>query len=76
MADDVGAALRGEDRDGARPGCGVEDALARLRIDPVDRRASWMSRIVFVMRSYGPLPHIDALTCLQLCESHSSPPSV
>ena len=69
LADDVGAALRGEDRDRARAGCRVEHALAGLRIDSLDDELVDVANRVRDALVRPVTPH-HALACLQLCECH------
>ena len=71
MADDVGAALRREDGDGARPGGGVEHSLARLGVDALDDEIVDVAERVRDALVRAVAPH-HALLCLELCECHRS----
>ncbi len=70
-ADDIGAALRGEDRDRARSRGGVEHALTRLRVRPLDHEGVDVSNRVRdpLVRPVAPS---DTLPGLEFCECHVS----
>ena len=69
LADDVGAARSGEDRDRARAGGGVEHSLARLRVDSLDHEVVDVPDRVRDALVRAVAPH-HAMPSLQLCECH------
>ena len=71
-ADDVGAALRREDRHGPGSGGSVEDAFAGLRIRAFDHELVDVANRVRDALVGAIAPH-DALPRLQLCECHFPP---